>query len=281
MSIVDAQIHLWENPGAPPIHGARFTYQEALARMDEAGITLAINCPPIWDEAAMAYAVEAHLAHPDRFLTHGWVDLLVPGAAQRLDAALALPGMVGMRFITASPVAPPGETNTMNRIRWPQDDSLDWFWQAMAASGRPVAVCGGAILPHVERVARRYPELRIIVDHFGAATMGPGLVQFDGLFDFAQLPNVAVKLTGGPGYFDEPYPMPSLSLEVRKLYDAFGPERLFWGTDITRMKLSWRECLTLYTQEMDWLTDRDRALITGEGVLRWHGMAMDRTEAIG
>ena len=33
MMVVDAQIHLWENPGAPPAHGARFTYTEALARI--------------------------------------------------------------------------------------------------------------------------------------------------------------------------------------------------------------------------------------------------------
>ncbi|EIZ77742.1 amidohydrolase 2 [Novosphingobium sp. Rr 2-17] len=281
MRIVDAQVHLWENPGAPPIHGPSFTYQQALTGMDEAGIDLAINCPPIWDPAAMAYSVEAHLAHPDRFVTHGWVDLLGPDASASLDATLALPGMVGMRFITASPVAAPGETNTMNRIRWPQDNSLDWFWERMAASGRPVAVCGGAILPHVDRVARRHPELKLIIDHFGASIMGPGLVQFDGLFDFAQLPNVAIKLTGGAGYFDEAYPMPSLSREVRKLYDAFGPNRLFWGTDFTRMRLSWRECLTLYTEEMDWLTDRDRSLIAGEGLLLWHGMAIDRGGAIG
>jgi predicted TIM-barrel fold metal-dependent hydrolase len=274
MMVVDAQIHLWKNPGAPPAHGERFTYTEALARMDEAGVDIAIDCPPVWDEASLAYAVEAHRAQPGRFLTHGWVDLLEPDARERLHACAALPGMIGMRFITASPKAPPGETSTMSRIRWPSDGSLDWFWRAMADSGLPLAVCGGAILPHVEQAARRYPNLKISIDHFGAATMGPGLAQFAGLVDLAQLPNVAVKLTGGPGYFNEDYPVPSLSNQVRRLYDAFGPERLFWGTDITRMKLSWRDCITAYTEHMPWLPRADLALIMGEAFLRWHGTAM-------
>jgi predicted TIM-barrel fold metal-dependent hydrolase len=186
-----------------------------------------------------------------------------------------------MRFITASPKAPPGEPSAMSRIRWPRDGSLDWFWRAMADSGLPLAVCGGAILPHVEAAARRYPHLKITIDHFGAATMGPGLAQFAGLFDLAKLPNVAVKLTGGPGYFNEDYPVPSLSNEVRRLYDAFGPERLFWGTDITRMKLSWRDCISVYTEHMPWLPPAALALIMGEAFLRWHGIAMNTSQAAG
>jgi len=275
MMVVDAQIHLWKNPAAPPAPGIRFTYPEALARMNEAGVDIAIDCPPIWDETSLDYAVEAHRAHPGRFLTHGWVDLLEPGAPERLRACADLPGVIGMRFMTASPKAPPGETSTMSRIRWPSDGSLDWFWRAMADSNLPLAVCGGAILPHVEAAARRYPNLKITIDHFGAAAMGPGLVQFKGLFHLAKLPNVAVKLTGGPGCFDEAYPVPSLSGEVQRLYDAFGPERLFWGSDITRMKLSWRECITAYTEHMPWLPPADLALIMGEAFLRWHGIVVD------
>lgn len=140
-------------------------------------------------------------------------------------------------------------------------------------SGLPLAVCGGAILPHVEAAARRHPGLKITIDHFGAATMRPGLVQSPGLLELARLPNMALKLTGGPGYFNEPYSVPSLSGEVRRLYDAFGPERLFWGTDVIRMKLSWRECITVYTEYMPWLSSRDRGLIMGEAFLRWHGIA--------
>ena len=57
MIVVDAHIHLWENPGAPPMHGERFTYTDALARMDEAGVDIAIDCPPVWDEGSLAYSV--------------------------------------------------------------------------------------------------------------------------------------------------------------------------------------------------------------------------------
>ncbi|HSX82334.1 MAG TPA: amidohydrolase family protein [Candidatus Saccharimonadia bacterium] len=43
----------------------------------------------------------------------------------------------------------------------------------------------------------------------------------------ATYPKVAVKLSGAPSYSSHPY--------LRQVFDAFGPQRCFWGTDITRM----------------------------------------------
>jgi hypothetical protein len=31
---------------------------------------------------------------------------------------------------------------------------------------------------------------------------------------------------------------------------------MFWGTDITRMPCSWRQCVTLFTEELPWLKGR-------------------------
>ena len=42
------------------------------------------------------------------------------------------------------------------------------------------------------------------------------------------------------------------------LYDVFGPERMFWGTDITRMPCSWRQCVTMFTEALPWLTTKDK-----------------------
>lgn len=49
-------------------------------------------------------------------------------------------------------------------------------------------------------------------------------------------------------------------------YEAFGPERMFWGTDITRMPCSWRQCVRLFTEELPWLTEHDKALIIGRAL---------------
>jgi predicted TIM-barrel fold metal-dependent hydrolase len=80
---------------------------------------------------------------------------------------------------------------------------------------------------------------------------------------------VALKATGAPSYSSEPYPYRNIHPYLRQMYDAFGPERMFWGTDITRMPCTWRQCVTLFTEELPWLTDRDKELIMGRAVCDW------------
>jgi hypothetical protein len=44
---------------------------------------------------------------------------------------------------------------------------------------------------------------------------------------------------------------------------------MFWGTDITRMPCSWRQCVTMFTEELPWLAGRDLELVMGDAVCAW------------
>ncbi|HVC51648.1 MAG TPA: hypothetical protein VND87_06475, partial [Stellaceae bacterium] len=81
----------------------------------------------------------------------------------------------------------------------------------------------------------------------------------------------AVKATGAPGYSAEPYPYKTMQGYLRQIYDAFGPHRMFWGTDITKMPCSWRQCATMFTEELPWLKGRDLDLVMGEALCAWWG----------
>ena len=91
------------------------------------------------------------------------------------------------------------------------------------------------------------------------------------LLALAKYPNVAVKATGQAGYAEDEYPFRSLHPHLQRCFDAFGPARMFWGTDITRMPCSWRQCVTLFTEELPWLKDRDLELVMGEALCNWIG----------
>ena len=91
------------------------------------------------------------------------------------------------------------------------------------------------------------------------------------LLALARCPNVAVKATGQPGYAEDGYPFRSFHEHLRRCFDAFGPERMFWGTDITRMPCSWRQCVTVFTEELPWLKGRDLELVMGEALCNWVG----------
>jgi hypothetical protein len=49
------------------------------------------------------------------------------------------------------------------------------------------------------------------------------------------------------------------------------PERMFCGTDITWMPCSWRQRVTVFTEELPWLKGRDLELVMGEAVCNWVG----------
>jgi hypothetical protein len=46
---------------------------------------------------------------------------------------------------------------------------------------------------------------------------------------------------------------------------------MFWGTDITRMHCTWRQCVTLFIEELPWLNGRDLDLVIGEALCNWVG----------
>src|SRR5262249_17385828 len=69
------------------------------------------------------------------------------------------------------------------------------------------------------------------------------------------------------------YPFRSVHPYLQQIFDAFGPNRMFWGTDITRMPCSWRECVTMFSEELPWLAGRDKDLVMGDALCEWLGWA--------
>jgi predicted TIM-barrel fold metal-dependent hydrolase len=238
-----------------------------LGGMDEAGVDAAVIHPPGWDPDSDELATEAVRRHPDRFAILGSFPLDRPESRALIESWRSRPGMLGLRFTFLQP----------RQRTWPTDGTVDWLWPAAERAGVPIALLAADFLPVVGRAAERHPGLRLLIDHLGGrggTTSAKDDAYFAGLPELvglAKYPNVAVKATGAPGYSSEPYPYRNIHEHLRRIYDAFGPERVFWGTDISRMPCSWRQCVTLFTEELPWLTERDKELVMGRAVCDWLG----------
>ena len=188
-----------------------------------------------------------------------------PESRGLVDSWKQRPGMLGLRF-----TFPPPEQS-----KWPTDGTIDWLWPAAERAGLPIALMAANFLPTVGEVAQRYPGLKLILDHLGrptgVASPSERWANLPEVLALAKYPNVAMKATGAPSYSDQPYPFRDIHDKLRQLYDAFGPTRWFWGTDITRMPCSWRQCVTLFTEELPWLRGRDLELVMGRAVCDWLG----------
>jgi predicted TIM-barrel fold metal-dependent hydrolase len=270
MLIVDAQIHLWAK-GKPSAHHRQEPYSmaQALTGMDEAGVDRAVVHPVMWDPDSNELAVEAVRAHPDRFAILGWFLLDRPENRPLIDTWKSRPGMLGLRFYFTDPKSQ----------NWPTDGSMDWLWPAAERAGLPVALAAFGCLPLVDQVATRHPGLKLIVDHMAVPRGTHGAEAHHNLPELLALarhPNVAVKATGQPGYAADTYPFRSLHEPLHRVFDAFGPERMFWGTDITRMPCTWRQCVTLFTEELPWLKGRDLELVMGRALCDWIGWPLPK-----
>jgi predicted TIM-barrel fold metal-dependent hydrolase len=129
-------------------------------------------------------------------------------------------------------------------------------------------------LPLFGQIAERYPNLKLIIDHLGvirSARDESAFANLAPLVALARHPNVAVKATGAPGHSSVPYPYANIHDGLHRIYDAFGPDRFFWGTDITRMPCSYRQCVTMFTEELPWLNGRALDLVMGQAVINWLG----------
>lgn len=266
MQIIDSQIHLWTGEQAPPHHWrAPFRMEDALRDMDAAGVDSAVNCPAIWDADANAYAVEAARQYPSRFATLGWFDLSVPRPDDFVDRFVAQPGTLGLRFVLVMP----------DQQRLLADGALEWLWTAADRLGLPVGLMvHPALYAELSRIAARHPRMRLLIDHLGVGpfTKLPEAGELvEALLPLARLPNVAVKASGVPSMANDDYPFASTHPLLRRTFDAFGPERMFWGTDYTRMRCSWRECVTMFTEELSWLQGEDLEWVMGRGVREWIG----------
>ena len=266
MPIVDAHVHIWATgkPNPPHRQVSALSGDELLREMDAAGIDAAVIQPPAWDATSNEVAVEAARRHPDRFAVLGWFPLDDPASRSLIDGWTDRPGMLGLRFTFMQP----------HQQAWLTDGTLDWLWPAAEAAGLPVALAAGNFLPRVGDIAARHPGLRLIVDHLGMPLRtqdADALVNLADLTALAKHPNIALKASAAPGASSEPYPYRNLHDYLRAVYDAFGPRRLFWGTVITRMPCTWRQCVTLFTEELDWLTGDDLDLIMGRALRDWIG----------
>jgi predicted TIM-barrel fold metal-dependent hydrolase len=270
MEIIDAQIHLW-GTGLPTVPAHRqvtaFTPEEAIVLMDEAGVDAAVIHPPGWDPGSTAMAFKAVQNYPGRFAIIDAVRLDRPESRVRIASWREQPGMLGLRYGFLSDPA----------RRWLHDGTLEWLWTAAEAAGVPISAMATDSLTELGRVAERHPGLRLTIDHLGGrgglTTLkdAEAMTHMPALLALAKFPNVAVKATGAPGYSSEAYPFPTMHTYLRQIYDAFGPHRTFWGTDITKMPCSWRQCVTMFTEELPWLSEQDKRLVMGEALRAWWG----------
>ncbi|HEX3863886.1 MAG TPA: amidohydrolase family protein [Stellaceae bacterium] len=271
MLIVDAQVHIWgaDTPERPwPASGKGrahrplpFSKEDLLREMGAAGVARAVIVPPSWEGDRNDLALAAAQSHPERFAVMGRppLDRADPTA---LDHWRDQTGMLGIRVTTAGVGA--RELFT--------EPSGDWLWAAAERNSLPVMVSTPGLLPEVGRIAERHPGLRLVIDHLALSREGKdeaAFAELPHLLALAKHPNVAAKASALPRYSTEPYPYPRLLPLLRHVFDAFGPQRMFWGTDLTGIPCTYPQAVALFAEHLPWLKGADLDWVMGRALCEW------------
>jgi predicted TIM-barrel fold metal-dependent hydrolase len=86
----------------------------------------------------------------------------------------------------------------------------------------------------------------------------------------AKYPNVSVKVSSAPTFSHEGYPWRDVTDAIRRCFDAYGPQRCYWGTDLTNAyaKSTYKQRITHFTEELPFLSESDKDWVMGKAILQ-------------
>ena len=271
MFVYDAQVHVWadatpDRPWKPEwfTRAHRFPGlggEELLCWMDDAGVDKAVLVQPSWAGDDNSTAVRAAEEHSDRFAVMARLGTDRRSAEAELERVARSPVVVGVRLTFHRP----------EMQAHLADGSTDWLWPALEERGLPAMVYAPGRNRDLARIAREHPGLRLAVDALGfTLTMKDDELDrpIDELDVLADVPNVSLKATALPAYVTGEYPFRRLGPLLSRVVGTFGPERVMWASDATRVRSPYRDIVS-FPAALDVLTDDELAGFMGGNLARW------------
>jgi L-fuconolactonase len=274
-SIVDIHPHIIsddENRYPPaPLFGKRSdwskerptTVETLIAAMDEAGVARAavVHSSTTYG-FDNSYVVDGCAKYAERLVAVGSVDVLRADAPQVIRG-WAERGLAGLRLFTG------GSTKDFDPSELDDPRSFP-AWELCGELGLPMCIQTGPIgLPQVTALARRFPNVRIVLDHLARPEVADGApyAKAQSLFDLAELPNIYLKLT--PRIFgDVKKDQASAETFFPRVVDAFGAQRLAWGSNYPTSPGTLADILATAQAGLACLSEADRAWIFGDTARR-------------
>ncbi len=254
MILVDTHVHVcqyWYEP-----------VETLLFQMQRNGVAKADLIQDIGNDDNQ-YVMECMQRYPGHFAAVVVVDTQKANAPDTLEKWVEK-GAVGIRL-------------RLNE-RSPGPDPLA-IWRKASELGLGVSCLGRLetfAADEFQRLVEELPDLKIVLEHLGGAGPEPwadlqmGYNLFEKVLALAKYPNVYVKLPG----FGEivPKPMPCGSLfdapprVVRMAYEAFGRQRMMWGSNFPpcARKEGYTNTLRFPLERIPFFTEEDKEWIFGK-----------------
>jgi predicted TIM-barrel fold metal-dependent hydrolase len=248
-----------------------YTADKLLTDMGAAGVDDAVVVGyPITDWTDNWYTVKAATEY-DRLYGIAMVDQFAPDAADTLRTLMSHDGVLGFRLGAVCPYDEMWERFDYEET-WLRDTiEEETFWEAAVETDAVVQIMAHTSqLDQALELVEAYPELRYTFDHFAHADAGDDPDEsFAGFEPLAEYDNVTVKISEIAHLSNEGYPYEDAFDHVRWILDAFGRERVLWGSDFPNVShpefggMTYGETRS-WLAEVPFLSDADRRYLVDD-----------------
>src|SRR5690242_9669782 len=234
---------------AHPIDYADMVKADIEAKVDKAVLVQASSAYAFDN----SYVADSVAAHPERFTGVFSIDVVAPDAVAKMKHWLGR-GLTGMRIFTSGSTHAEQETFFADEAAMP-------VWQYASDNGVSVCMQMRVVgLPLLEeKVVKRFPKIRILLDHFARAEAadGPPFSSAAPVWALAKYPNVYLKLTHRPieqSVKGKSTPEAFLGKAVKE----FGVSRLTWGSNFPAAKPPLPELIEMARKALSFLPQGDQ-----------------------
>ncbi len=266
--IVDPHVHVWKNDAkypwpdelaTPPKEDA--LPEPLLKLMKDNGVDQTVIVHVIYYRWDCRYAGDVIKANRKQFMG---VCRVNPTAKSAPDDLVRWVRDYGFHGIRLSPYEGPDGDWINDRAR------MDAIWSRTARLKIPMCVlCPISRIPDVDKVIERHPNVDVCIDHMADCPIDQP-DNLKKLLALARYERVHVKISHIWSLSKKEYPYRDTHDQIQKLYDAFGPRRLMWGSDWPAVETfcGYAKALSLYRDEIKFFNDDDRQWILGGTALK-------------
>ena len=282
--IVDSHVHLFAaDQKAFPYHRnapykpAPITVEDYVTFATSAGIDHAVIVHPEPYQDDHRYLEYCFRHEPSPMFFKGTC-LFDPVAAETPDKISTLVGLNPGRIV-ALRIHEMGKPNEPPLTSGPIKNR-DLRSAGMKATWRRVGQLGLGIqmhfmpyfAPSIAELAAQFPTVPVILDHLGREGMGTP-ADAANVLKLAKLPRAYMKFSGVEYSSKEKFPFRDVKPFIRRAFDAFGPDRIVWGT-LGHDRAEFDRQIELFNFMFDFASEPDREKIRGRNALKlfhWTG----------